>query len=260
MLSWGQRRKTGSQGRGPEVHPLAGKETATRPGGTGLERGRHICLGSVLQLVSQQPATEDTPGGSHQLLKSDKIPLQLILPAESSRSMHKRLSLLTRLLLLIYLFTPNVHLVCTAMKIGVCKQRKGLSEAERQLGMQSWGWGAPMVARHTDHPSRWGSAFPQGTGQRLVCCSRGSDGIFAREDMGCFTAPTTNHPGWFPTPAWPQKPPCSCTPCTPPLPSTATVPRRMHADSHARLSFPRSLIATLLVFPGFYIAFTVCFL
>lgn len=49
----------------------------------------------ILQLVSQKPFSDDTPGSSCQLLKSDKIPLQLILLAESSRLMHSRLSLLT---------------------------------------------------------------------------------------------------------------------------------------------------------------------
>lgn len=48
------------------------------------------------------------------------------------------------------------------------------------------------------------------------------------------TSPQT---GWFPSPACPQMPPPSCSPCTHPPPSRATVthPRGMHRASHTQL-------------------------
>lgn len=53
---------------------------------------------------------------------------------------------------------------------------------------------------------------------------------------------------------------CSLHPSTTtPSHAIAMLSRQMHRASHARLSFPHSLIATLPVFPEFYIAFTVCF-
>lgn len=173
--------------------------------------------------------------------------------------MHKRLSLLTRLCLLIYLFTPNVHLSCTTMKIGVCKWRRGLAEGR---GCRGSGGGASAVAQDTDYPSCQGSVFPVGTSQRPVCCSCGPDGIFVWRTWDASPPLLPTVPADFPPQPGPK---CRLALVLPapihhhPSHATAVLSRQMHRASHARLSFPHSLIATLPVFPEFYIAFTVCF-
>lgn len=109
--------------------------------------------------------------------------------------MHKRLSLLTRLCLLIYLFTPNVHLSCTTMKIGVCKWRRGLAEGRSCRGS---GGGASTAAQDMDYPSCQGSVFPGGTSQRPVCCSCGPDGIFVWRTWDASPHPPPTVPAGFP--------------------------------------------------------------
>lgn len=215
----------------------------------------HLPRMFILQLVSQQPFAEDTPGSSHQLLKSDKIPLQLILPAESSRLTHKRLSLLTWLCRLIYLFTPNVHLGCTTMKIGVCKRRRRLSEGRTWLGMQRQGLGSIRGGTGHGPPLLPGFSLPprdQPTTILLLLWSRWY--FLLRRTWDTSPQPPTTPAGFPPQPG----PNAALLLCSL-HPSTATLSRRMHTASHAHLSFPHSLIATLPVFPEFYIAFTVCF-
>lgn len=149
--------------------------------------------------------------------------------------MHKRLALLTPLCLLLYLFSPDVHLGRTTMKTGVCQGRSCLSVRRGRLGTQ--GWGAPTGAQGRDHPSCQGSVFPLGTSQWPVYCSCGPDGIF-----GDASPPPPTTPAGFP----PQMPNDSCVPI-----------HRHHSAAHP--SFPHGLIAALPVFPEFYLAFTVCF-
>lgn len=76
--------------------------------------------------------------------------------------MHKRLSLLTRLCLLVYLFTPNVPLHCTTTKIGGCKWRRGLSGGRRQLEMQKQGLGSIHGGTGHGPPLLPGLGLPSG--------------------------------------------------------------------------------------------------
>lgn len=195
----------------------------------------------LLQLGSQQPLAEDTPGSSQQLLKSDKNPLPLILLAESSRSMHRAGPA--------YLFIyPQRGSGSTTMEIGMCQGRRSFWGEEAAWDAEQGVGSIPVTQSWTIPLARF--RLPPGTSLFLAWCRwnlcLGEHGTLHHSQVG-----------------FPAQPVLKCH-----LPLVLPAPSHYHPEPRPHIpdgctatlsSFPRSFRAALLEFPELYLALPGCF-